>query len=179
MQLGHGSASYGWSVDLWIGIALAIVLGVLLGALVARLRAGRRPVGTPPHDVASLLKTYRHGQFENVIEAAPDVLASMGVATGSRWRWRVELVWGHSLFELDRFDEAIGHLTRGLDEAPSPHEAEARFRHCLGYAQQRTDRTNDARRTYEALLDDPDLDPQVRTGVERNLAELPSIGNER
>jgi hypothetical protein len=159
-------------VDLLLGIAVAVLLGVVLGVVVARRRAQRRPVGAPPHDVASLLKTYRHGNYQEVVDAAPNVVTGMGVVSGGRWRWRLELVWGHSLFELDRYDEAIGHLARGLDESPSPHEAEARFRHCLGFAQQATGRLDDARRTYERLLDDPDLDPAVRTGVERNLAEL-------
>jgi hypothetical protein len=159
-------------VNLFGGIGLAIVLGALLGLLLARLRARRRSATSAPHDVAGVLRTYRHGHYDEVVEAAPDVLASMGAVTGATWRSRLELVWGHSLFQLDRFDESIDHFQRGLGEAPAPHEAEARFRHCLGFAQQQTGRVRDARRTYEALLSDPDLDPAVRTGVEKNLAEL-------
>jgi len=166
-------------VDVWVGVAVAIVLGAGLGVVIARRRARRRPIGTPPHDVAGLLKSYRHGKFDQVIAGAPDVVAGMGAAVGGQWRWRLELVWGHALFETDRYEEAIPHLARGLDDAPSPHEAEARFRHCLGYAHQATGRISDARRTYESLLADPDLDPAVRDGVERNLAELPSNGGNR
>lgn len=162
-------------MDLVLGITAAVLLGVVLGIVIARRRAQRRPVNAPPHDVASLLKTYRHGDFQAVVDAAPTVVAGMGVVSGSQWRWRLELVWGHALFELDRYDEAITHLTRGLDEAPTPHEAEARFRHCLGYAQQATGRIADARMTYHRLLDDPDLDPAVRRGVERNLADIESV----
>jgi hypothetical protein len=165
-------------VELFIGVAVAIVLGAALGLVIARRRVRRRTLDTPPHDVASLLKTYRHGHYDQVIAAAPEVVASMGAVVGAQWRWRLELVWGHSLFETDRYEEAIVHLERGLGDAPSPHEAEARFRHCLGYAQQKTGRTYDARRTYEALLDDPDLDPAVRRGVERNLSELSSDGRD-
>ncbi len=40
-------------------------------------------------------------------------------------------------FELDRYDDAVPHLRRGLDRDAGPHEAEVRFRHCLGYALQR------------------------------------------
>jgi hypothetical protein len=166
-------------VDVWGGVVVAIVLGAALGVVIARRRARRRPIGTPPHDVAGLLKSYRHGRYDQVIAAAPDVVAGMGAAVGGQWRWRLELVWGHALFETDRYEEAIAHLARGLDDAPSPHEAEARFRHCLGYAQQATGRTSDARETYESLLADPDLDPAVRDGVERNLAELPGDGGDR
>jgi tetratricopeptide (TPR) repeat protein len=159
-------------VNLFVGIVLAIVLGVLLGALLARLRARRRGAAGAPRDVAGLLRTYRHGHYDEVVEAAPEILASMGAVTGAAWRSRLELVWGHSLFQLDRFDDAIDHLERGLDESPSPPEAEARFRHCLGYAQQQAGRVREARRTYESLLSDPDLDPDVRTRVEKHIAEL-------
>jgi tetratricopeptide (TPR) repeat protein len=164
-------------VDLLLGIAAAIVLGVLLGVLIARYRARVRPGGSPPHDVAGLLRSYRHGHHDAVVRAAPEVVASLGATTGTAWRSRVELVWGHSLFELDRYDEAIVHLQRGLDESPAPQEAESRFLHCLGYAQQKTGRIDAATRTYERLLADPDLDPSVRSGVERNLAELRSNGS--
>jgi hypothetical protein len=163
-------------VDLLPGIALAVVLGAVLGVLIARYRARHRPDTTPPHDVAGLLRTYRHGHYEEVVRAAPDVVGSIGAVTGATWRSRLELVWGHSLFELDRYEEAIVHLRRGLDESPGPETAEARFVHCLGYAQQMTGRTGEAMRTYERLLDDPDLDPAIRRGVERNLAELRNDG---
>jgi tetratricopeptide (TPR) repeat protein len=158
-------------VEFVIGLAAAVVLGALLGVVLARLRARRRPAGSPPHDVASLLRAYRRGQFQQVVEAAPGVVAGIGAVTGSSWRGRVELVWGHSLFELDRYDEALVHLENGLDDSPGL-EADARFRHCLGYAQQKTGRLDAARDTYERLLADLDLDPAIRDGVERNLAEL-------
>jgi hypothetical protein len=159
-------------------VGLAIALGALLGLFIARRRSRRRPVATPPHDVATLLRTYRHGDYEQVVKAAPGVMSSIGAVSGPSWRGRVELVWGHSLFELDRYDEAIPHLRNGLDESPTA-EAAARFRHCLGYAQQMTGRIHDARQTYEDILDDLDLDPKVRAGVERNLAELDDAGSSR
>jgi Flp pilus assembly protein TadD len=172
VQLGRDATSYGCAVNLFVGIALAIVLGVLLGVLLARLRARRRNATSAPKDVAGLLRTYRHGDYAAVVEAAPDVAAGMDSVADAAWRSRLELVWGHSLFQLDRFDESIMHLQRGLDEGSGPHEAEARFRHCLGFAQQQTGRMREARRTYGSLLDDPDLDPAVRTGVEKHLAQL-------
>jgi hypothetical protein len=159
-------------VELVVGLALAVAFGVVLGVVLARRRARRRPADAPPHDVAGLLKSYRRGQFQQVVEAAPGVMASIGAVTGSSWRNRVELVWGHSLFELDRYEEALVHLQHGLHDSRGPVEADARFRHCIGYAQQMTGRVDDARATYEALLADLDLDPTIRAGVERNLADL-------
>ena len=157
-------------MTLLVGITLAVLLGVLLGAILARLRSRRRPSTRAPHDVASLLRSYRHGDYEHVIEAAPDVTANMGEVAGASWRARIELVWGHSYFELDRYREAIPHLRRGLDESVDVPEAEVRFRHCLGFALQQTGGEREARMIYEDLLNDPDLDPQVREGVQRNLA---------
>lgn len=165
-------------MTLLVGIALAVLLGVILGALLARLRRRRRPSTRPPHDVASLLRSYRHGDYERVIEAAPDVIANIGAVAGASWRTRVELVWGHSYFELDRFQEAIPHLRRGLNQTSDSPEAEVRFRHCLGFALQQTGADRDARKIYKELLNDADLDPEVRTGVERNLAELDADANE-
>jgi tetratricopeptide (TPR) repeat protein len=163
-------------VTLLVGIALAVLLGVILGMILARLRARRRPASKPPHDVAGLLRSYRHGQFDQVIEAAPEVVANLGAVAGASWRARIELVWGHSYFELDRFEESIPHFRRGLDDSPGPHEAEARFRHCLGFALQKTGDEREARAIYEELLADEDLDPEVREGVARNLAELDVAG---
>jgi tetratricopeptide (TPR) repeat protein len=163
-------------VTLLVGIALAVLLGVILGGILARLRARRRPALKAPHDVAGLLRSYRHGHFDQVIDAAPDVIANMGAVSGASWRARIELVWGHSYFELDRFEESIPHFRRGLDDSPGPHEAEARFRHCLGFALQTTGHQREARAIYEELLSDDDLDPQVREGVERNLADLDVAG---
>jgi tetratricopeptide (TPR) repeat protein len=159
-------------VTLLVGITLAVLLGVVLGAVLARLRSRRRRATRPPHDVAGVLRAYRHGAYEHVIEAAPDVTANMGAVVGASWRARLELVWGHSYFELDRYREAIPHLRRGLDESSDAPEAELRFRHCLGYALQKTGDDRKARAIYEDLLSDADLDPKVRAGVERNLAEL-------
>jgi Flp pilus assembly protein TadD len=127
--------------------------------------------------VASLLRAYRHGHYEHVTEAAPDVTANMGAVVGATWRARLELLWGHSYFELDRYREAIPHLRRGLDESTDAPEAEVRFRHCLGYALQKTGNEREARSIYEDLLRDADLDPQVRNGVRRNLSELDPAGS--
>jgi hypothetical protein len=159
-------------VELVVGVVLAVLLGVGLGVVLARLRARKRAAGTPPQDVAGLLRAYRRGQFQQVVEAAPGVVAGLGPDAESSWRGRVELVWGHSLFELDRYEEALLHLQDGLDRSNGPVEADARFRHCVGYAQQMTGRTAEARATYERLLADLDLDPAIRAGVERNLADL-------
>ena len=159
-------------MTLLVGITLAVLLGVILGGILARLRSRRRPSTRAPHDVASLLRSYRHGDYEHVIDAAPHVTADMGVVAGASWRARVELVWGHSYFELDRYREAIPHLRRGLDESVDAPEAEVRFRHCLGYALQKTGSPSQARAIYKDLLSDPDLDPEVRDGVQRNLSEL-------
>ena len=67
------------------------------------------------------------------------------------WRPALELALGHSLAELDRFDEAVPHLERGLllqaalrhasGEGDRPVAGEAQLRHVLGYAYARTGRT--------------------------------------
>jgi len=159
-------------MDLVVGIALAVLLGVVLGVVLARLRARRRLAGGPPRDLEGVLRAYRHARYAEVVDAAPGVLSDMDAATRDRWRARLELVWGHALFELDRYDEAIPHLRRGLDGSEGPFEAEARFRHCLGYSLQCTGDVAGARAVYTELLDDDDLDPTVRAGVERNLEQL-------
>lgn len=123
--------------------------------------------------MAGLLSTYRHADYRAVVEAAPEVLVALDRdGADAAWRSRFELVWGHSLFELDRYAEAIPHLRRGLDGSPSPQEAEVRFRHCLAFALQQTGDTRGARAMYVELLDDADLDSTVRDGVARNLAQL-------
>jgi Flp pilus assembly protein TadD len=162
-------------VSLLAGIAVALVVGVVLGVLSARWRT-RRTAVSAPDDVASLLRVYRRGQYQSVVDSAPTVAATMGAATATTWRARVELVWGHSLFQLDRYREAIPHLRRGLDQSPRPQEGEARFRHCLGYALQQSGDQRGAREVYEELLRDADLDPQVREGVKRHLSELDAGG---
>jgi Flp pilus assembly protein TadD len=159
-------------MGLVVGIVLAVLLGVGIGILLARLRARRRLTGAPPQDLAGVLRAYRHARYDEVVDAAPSVLSDMDAATRATWRPRLELVWGHALFELDRYAEAIPHLKRGLDETEGPHEAESRFRHCLGFALHRTGDDAGARAVYTALLSDDDLDPTVRAGVERNLEEL-------
>lgn len=159
-------------MGLILGIVLAVALGVILGIALARLRARRQPATAPPGDMASLLRAYRHAQYDAVIAAAPNVLANMGEVGDASWRSRLELVWGHSLFELDDYAEAIPHLRRGLDGSPSPQEAEVRFRHCLAYALHQTGADREARAMYQELLDDADLDPTVRDGVARNLEQL-------
>jgi Flp pilus assembly protein TadD len=159
-------------VSLVVGIVLAVLLGVGLGVLLARLRARRKPAVAPPGDLAGVLQAYRRAHYDEVVDAAPAVLSDMDEASRTTWRPRLELVWGHSLFELDRYAEAIPHLRRGLEDGTGPHEAESRFQHCLGFALQQTGDDAGARAIYTGLLDDADLDPTVRAGVERNLAEL-------
>jgi Flp pilus assembly protein TadD len=159
-------------MSLVLGIVLAVLLGVGIGILLARLRARRQTAGAAPRDLQGVLQAYRQARYDEVIEAAPGVLSDMDATTRATWRPRLELVWGHALFELDRYAEAIPHLRRGLEDGEGPREAEARFRHCLGYALHQTGDDAGARAVYTALLDDDDLDPTVRAGVERNLAEL-------
>lgn len=135
----------------------------------------------PHRDVEAVLRSYRRGRWAAVADAAPPLLER--TAEGDEhWRPAVELALGHSLAELDRFDEAVPHLERGLllqaalrhasGEGDQPVAGEARLRHVLGYAYARTGRTGAARREYRRVLDTPGLEPGVRAGVERSLEAL-------
>lgn len=152
-------------------IVVGLLLGAVAGYLLLRRRrdaAGRPVPGRPPSDLHALLATYRRGDYRAVVAGGPAAAAGNLSPTE---RARLELVWGHALFQLDAFDQAVPHLEAGLGSGLVP-EGEARFRHCLGFAYQATGRRRDARREYDALLADDDLDPTVRDAVARHVAEL-------
>lgn len=152
-------------------IVVGLLLGAVAGYLLVRWRrdaAGRRAAGRRPSDLRAVLAAYRRGDYRAVVAGGPVVAATDLSPTE---RARLDLVWGHALFQLDAFGEAVPHLEAGLGAGLVP-EGEARFRHCLGFAYQATGRRRDARREYDALLADDDLDPTVRDAVARHVAEL-------
>jgi Flp pilus assembly protein TadD len=162
-------------VDLLVTIVVGIAAGVLAGYLLVRSRrsaAARRLAGRVPTDLRSVLDAYRRGDYPAVVAGGP---AAARESLAPVQRARLDLVWGHALFQLDRFTEAVPHLEAGLGTGLAP-EGEARFRHCLGYAYQATGRRRDARRVYDALLADEDLDPTVRDAVGAHVAELEHDG---
>jgi len=172
-------------VSLWFAIPVAIVLGVAWVLLTQRSRR-RQTLPLPDTEARNplehLLKAYRAGRYSEVNAEAPPVLAELAAdptdPLAMRWRARIQLVHGHSLFQVDRFAEAVPELEAGLAAADAargngpPLEGEARFRHCLGFAYQATGRTDQARAVYDDLLADEDLDPTVREGVAKHLAQL-------
>lgn len=152
-------------------VVVGLVTGAVVGAFLVRSRraaANRRALGPTPADLRGVLEAYRRADYPAVIEGGP--AAASGPLTPLQ-RARLDLVWGHALFQLDRFAEAIPHLEAGLG-AGLATEGEARFRHCLGYAYQVVGRRRDARRVYEALLADEDLDPAVRDAVATHARHL-------
>lgn len=165
-------------------VLLAVLAAAALGALTAyllRRAPARRRLRGAPREVEAVLGSYRRGRWAAVADDAPPMLARPG-AGDERWRPALELALGHSLAELDRFEEAIPHLERGLllqaalrhaaGEGDRPVPGEAKLRHVLGYAYARAGRTGAARREYRRVLDTPGLDPDVRAGVERSLDGL-------
>ncbi len=158
-------------MELVLTILVGVVLGVLAGYLLVRLRrrgAARGRAGPVPTDLRSVLDAYRRADYAAVIAGGP---AAADETLTPVQRARLDLVWGHALFQVDRFTEAIPHLEAGLGAGLVP-EGEARFRHCLGFAYQASGRRRDARRTYDALLADEDLDPAVRDAVAAHVAQL-------
>lgn len=109
-----------------------------------------------------------------MITDAPVLLASIpDGGDDDHWRTRVHLVLGHSYFDAGDYPSAIEHLTAGLDSpADNDTTGRARFEHCLGFAYQQTGQPDQARVIYARLLDDEDLDPVVREGVARHLAQI-------
>lgn len=172
-------------MSLWLAVPLAVALGVAWVLLTQRSRS-RRPLPLPDSEARNpleqVLKAYRAGRYQEVNAGAPAVLAELGTDAddplATRWRARIQLVYGHSLFQEDRFADAVPQLEAGLAAADAargdgpPLEGESRFRHCLGYAYQATGRTEQARAVYEDLLADEDLDPTVRDGVAKHLTTL-------
>jgi Flp pilus assembly protein TadD len=158
-------------VELLVTVLVGVALGVVAGYLLVRSRraaSARRSAGQVPTDLRSVLDAYRRRDYPAVVAGGP---AAADETLTPVQRARLDLVWGHALFQVDRFSEAIPHLEAGLDTGLVP-EGEARFRHCLGYAYQAAGRRRDARRVYDALLADEDLDPAVRDAVAVHVAAL-------
>lgn len=180
-------------------ILIAVMLGVAWVLIInrpkSRQRKPRRIIGfgrsshsrdRKPHteisSVKAILDAYKASRYDDVISNAPAILAALGAETADsdsdtsgQWRHRVQLVLGHSLFEVGRYSEAIPQLVEGLNGAASDDLAgRARFEHCLGYAYLTTGQVAEARSIFTTLLEDEDLDPTVRDGVRRNLNQLSS-----
>lgn len=158
-------------MELLVAVVVGLAAGALVGALLVRSRravAARRALGPVPADLRGVLEAYRRADHRAVVAGGPAAAAG---PLSPLQRARLDLVWGHALFQLDRFDEAIPHLEAGLG-AGFPTEGETRFRHCLGYAYQAVGRRRDARRIYDALLADEDLDPAVRDAVAAHARRL-------
>lgn len=168
-----------------MGIVLTIVVALALGALwvvLLRRRPRRTGVAGAPKDVDKVLGEYRKAQWQQVAIDAPVVLARPSDGGDKAWRPRLELALGHSLVELDNFEQAIPHLERGLllqsavrrsqTGSDVPETADATFRHLLGWAYAQTGRTAQARREYRRVLETPGLDPKVRARVEAGLEAL-------
>ena len=159
---------------------VAVVLGAGWVVLLRRRPRRGRLAGAPP-EVERALSAYRRGRWDEVVATAPGLLARPD-GDDTRWRPALELALGHSLSELDRFDEAIPHLDRGLllqaalrnagGAGTAPLAGEAKLRHVLGYAYAATGRTSAARREYRRVLEIPDLDPEVRARVQASLDAL-------
>jgi Flp pilus assembly protein TadD len=170
-------------VEILVGVAVAVALGVGW-ALVLRRSGRRRRLAGAPKDVDRLLAAYRRSDWATVADGAPDVLGRPSDGADQAWRPALELALGQSLVELDRPDEAIAHLERGLllqvavrrahTGGDRPDPGEAKLRHLLGWAYAATGRSAQARREYRRLLAQPDLDPDVRRRVEASLAALDS-----
>ncbi len=168
-----------------MGLLLTVVIAVALGAIwmvVVRSSGRRKRLAGAPAAVEKVLGRYRKGEWDEVIAAAPDLLARPTDDGDRRWRPALELALGHSLVERERYGDAVAHLERGLllqsaarraaGRADAPDPGEAKLRHVLGYAYAEQGRPAQARREYRRVLDQPDLEPAVRRGVEASLAAL-------
>ncbi|HEY6534154.1 MAG TPA: tetratricopeptide repeat protein [Acidimicrobiales bacterium] len=166
-------------------IVLSVVVAVAIGVvwvLVLRRAGRRRTISGAPKDVRALLSAYQRAQWAVVADGAPEVLARPSDGADQSWRPALELALGQSLVELDRCDEAIGHLERGLllqaavrrsrTGGDTPDPGEAKLRHLLGWAYADTGRTAQARKEYRRILDVAGLDPAIRTKVEASLEAL-------
>lgn len=169
-------------MDLVVSILVALALGVLWVVVLRRSGRGRRRLAGAPKDVDRVLETYRKGRWADVTQAAPPLLARPSDGGDEQWRPALELALGQSLVELDRPEEAIPHLERGLllqsavrratGAGHEPLAGEAKLRHVLGWAYASTGRTAQARREYRRVLDTPGLDPDIRVRVEASLDAL-------
>jgi hypothetical protein len=169
------------AVDIVVGLLIAVALGVLWVVLMRR-SAGRRRLLRAPKDVTRVLDRYRKGDWAETVAEAPGLLARPSDGGDETWRPALELALGHSLVEVDRFEDAIPHLERGLllqsavrraqGRGDAPDAGEAKLRHVLGFAYAQTGRTAQARREYRRVLDIPGLDPAVRVRVEASLDAL-------
>ena len=166
-------------------IVLSVVVAVGVAVLwVWLLRRRPRRTGVPgaPRDVDKVLGDYRRARWQDVVDDAPALLARPSDGGDKAWRPRLELALGHALVELDRYEDAVPHLERGLllqsavRRAPGgsdvPESADATFRHLLGWSYAQTGRTAQARREYRRVLETPGLDGRVRSKVEAGLAAL-------
>jgi hypothetical protein len=167
-------------VEIVVGVLVAVAVGA---AWVLLLRRSGRRRGLPgaPKDVNRLLAAYRRSEWTAVADGAPTVLAGPSDGADQTWRPALELALGQSLVELDRPDEAIDHLERGLllqaavrrtTGGDSTQPGEAKLRHLLGWSYAATGRSAQARREYRRVLDQPGLDPDIRRRVEASLAAL-------
>lgn len=164
-----------------VSLAVALALGVVW-VLVLRHSSSSRTVAGAPKDVSRLLSSYRRSAWADVASGAPAILARPGDGGDETWRPALELALGHALVELDRPDEAIPHLERGLllqaavrraqGGGEGPEAGEAKLRHVLGWAYASTGRTAQARKEYRRVLELPSLDPEVRAKVQTALDAL-------
>jgi hypothetical protein len=168
-------------VDVLVGLIVALVVGVVWVVLMRRAAARRRLISAPD-DVSDVLRAYRKGRWDDVVELAPTLLSRPSDGGDKTWRPALELAYGHSLVECDRPADAVAHLERGLllhsalRRTPAgsdvPESADATFRHLLGWAYAATGRSAQARREYRRVLDVEGLDPTIRRRVEASLEAL-------
>ncbi len=168
-------------MDILATVAVAVALGVGW-ALLLRRTARRRTIPGAPKDASAVLDAYRRGRWAAVVDGAGPVLARPSDDGDHAWRPAVELALGHALVETGRPTDAIAHLERGLllqsalrrarSGTDTPDAGEAKLRHVLGWAYASTGRTAQARREYRRVLDQPDLDAEIRGRVEASLDAL-------
>lgn len=160
-------------------VLIALVAGGVWAVTLRRLRRRRRLIAAPA-PATRALRAYTAGRWDRVISLAPAALALPAITDGAEgdhdraWRRAVELALGHALVQRDRPEEAIDHLQRGLAGPAGPGNigAEARMRHMLAYALAATDRTAEARAEYHRILEEPSLDPDIRSRVTAALEAL-------
>lgn len=173
-------------------VLIAVGAGTLWAMALRRSRSRRRVIDAPPTATAAL-RAYTKGRWDRVIAVAPQALAAPDdvdddSASSSDWRPAVELAFGHSLVQRDRFAEAIPHLERGLllqaarrrrdGLGDAPTASEAKLRHLLGFSHAATGDPIAAAREYRRVLATPQLDPsiasRVRSALDQLAAEDPS-----
>lgn len=165
-----------------MGLLVAVAMGVVW-VMVLRRSGRRRTLPGASKEVKALLVAYQRADWAKVADGGPAALSRPSDGEDQTWRPALELALGHSLVELDRPDDAIGHLERGLllqaavrrarTGADTSDPSEAKLRHLLGWAYASTGRTAQARKEYRRILDVAGLDPAIRTKVEASLQALP------